>query len=183
MVGKGVAQTCEWSFLSHFGRRSLSPQFDGIAIISLSCPRGNLNGSLFLWICLSCWGNLLSFGWDASVLVILQKLTWCRLWVVWITVNELLSTVVYFMKSLVTKPKSSSTVLQRVTSSHSTLPVYSAAQAWRKVSSKTLSENSEVCSAFAFSPHFFCDCICGLTLFQNIAALSTYDESSNNDVK
>ena len=47
-------------------------------------------------------------------------------------------------KSLVTKPWSSSVVVQRLTSRYTTSSVCSAVQGWRNVSSKSLRSNSEV---------------------------------------
>jgi len=55
-----------------------------------------------------------------------------------------LPSAVGFMKSLVTKPKSSSMVTQRLTSRNSTSPVFSAVQACGNVSSKPLFSKAEV---------------------------------------
>ena len=42
-----------------------------------SCPKGSLSELLFLWVGLNCWGSLLSFGSDVSILLLLQiRLTW-----------------------------------------------------------------------------------------------------------
>jgi len=48
--GKDVAQTGGSSFLSHFGGRSLSSQFDAIAIMSLVISKGKFERIAF---CLS----------------------------------------------------------------------------------------------------------------------------------
>jgi len=37
----------------------------------------DLNGSIFCWVVWSCWGSLLSFGWDVWILSLLRtNLTW-----------------------------------------------------------------------------------------------------------
>ena len=58
-----VTQICVSFFLSHFGGVVFLPNSMPLLSYHLSCPTGCLNGSLFLWVGLSCWGNLLSFGW------------------------------------------------------------------------------------------------------------------------
>ena len=46
-LGKDVAQTCGSSFFSSFGARSLSAQFDAIAVMSLVVSKGKLEQIAF----------------------------------------------------------------------------------------------------------------------------------------